>query len=76
MQQIQRVGVSAAPVVNQIDQANEAVSKHLPEGTVVKKLHPRVIGEDLAKHVSEGGLVLGHNLKKFDLPIIRDALDC
>ena len=61
---------------NGVVYTNESVSKHLPEGTVVKKLHPKVIGEDLAKHVSEGGLVLGHNLKKFDLPIIRDALDC
>ena len=56
--------------------ANEGVSKYLPENTEVKPLHPKVIGEDLAKHVSEGGMVLGHNLKNFDLPIIRDALDC
>jgi len=56
--------------------ANESVSKYLPEGTDVKPLHPKTIGEDLAKHVSEGGMVLGHNLKMFDLPIIRDALDC
>jgi len=56
--------------------ANESVSKYLPEGTDVKPLHPKTIGEDLAKHVSEGGRVLGHNLKIFDLPIIRDALDC
>ena len=56
--------------------ADEKVSKYLPEGTDVKPLHPKIIGEDLAKHVSEGGMVLGHNLKQFDLPIIRDALDC
>lgn len=55
---------------------NEGVSKYLPEGTVIKALHPKVIGDDLAEHVAKGGMVLGHNLKMFDLPIIRDALDC
>ena len=50
--------------------SNESVSKYLPEGTVVKKMHPEIIGDDLAKHVSEGGMILGHNLKNFDLPII------
>jgi len=61
---------------NGVVYCNEPVTKALPEGTVVKKLHPQIIGEDLAEHVNQGGLVLGHNLKKFDLPIIRDALDC
>jgi len=56
--------------------ANESVSKYLPEDTVVKKLHPKILGDDLADHVAKGGMVLGHNLKNFDLPIIRDALDC
>tara|TARA_R100001591_G_scaffold117742_1_gene137957 strand:- start:2613 stop:3221 length:609 start_codon:yes stop_codon:yes gene_type:complete len=56
--------------------ANESVEKYLPKGTVIKSLHPKIIGEDLAKHVNDGGMVLGHNLKNFDLPIIRDALDC
>lgn len=56
--------------------ANESVEKYLPEGTIVKPLHPKAIGEDLSKHVSEGGMILGHNLKGFDLPIIRDSLDC
>lgn len=56
--------------------ANEPVSKYLPKGTIIKSMHPKTIGEDLAKHVNEGGMVLGHNLKGFDLPIIRDALDC
>jgi hypothetical protein len=56
--------------------SNESVSKYLPEDTIVKKMHPQILGDDLAKHVSNGGLVLGHNLKKFDLPILRDSLDC
>ncbi len=61
---------------NSVVYSNENVSKYLPEDTVVKPLHPKTLGEDLAKHVAEGGLVLGHNLKNFDLPILRDALDC
>lgn len=56
--------------------ANESVAKWLPEGTVIKRLHPKILGDDLAKHVAGGGQVLGHNLKKFDLPILRDAMDC
>ena len=32
--------------------ANESVSKYLPKGTIIKALHPKVIGEDLAKHVN------------------------
>jgi DEAD/DEAH box helicase domain-containing protein len=56
--------------------ANENVEKFLPEGTVIKPLHPKTLGEDLAKHVADGGLVLGHNLKGFDLPVLRDSLDC
>ena len=39
-------------------------------------LHPRDIGEHLQKHVEDGGVVIGHNLMGFDLPILRDALDC
>jgi DEAD/DEAH box helicase domain-containing protein len=42
----------------------------------IKDLHPRTLGDDLAKHVEGGGVVLGHNIRKFDLPILRDALDC
>jgi DNA polymerase elongation subunit (family B) len=56
--------------------ANKSVKKHLPEGTIIKPLHPRALGEDLTKHVADGGLVLGHNLKGFDLPVLRDGFDC
>lgn len=61
---------------NGVVYCNEPVSKYLPENVQLKKLHPKVIGDDLAKHVADGGMVLGHNLKMFDLPVIRDALDC
>jgi DEAD/DEAH box helicase domain-containing protein len=61
---------------NGVVYANESVAKFLPEGTIIKPLHAKVLGEDLAKHVADGGLVLGHNLKGFDLPILRDAMDC
>ena len=42
----------------------------------VKDLHPRTLGEDLQKHIDNGGKILGHNIKGFDLPVLRDALDC
>lgn len=47
-----------------------------PEGTVVKELHPRVLGEDLDAFIAKGGRVLGHNIRHFDLPVLRDSLDC
>tara|TARA_R110002110_G_scaffold43565_4_gene135108 strand:- start:144 stop:740 length:597 start_codon:yes stop_codon:yes gene_type:complete len=46
------------------------------EGTTVHPLHPRELGEHLQKHVEDNGVVLGHNLMGFDLPVLRDALDC
>ena len=39
-------------------------------------LHPKNLGEHLEKHVVQGGKVVGHNLMGFDLPVLRDALDC
>ena len=39
---------------NSVVYSNENVSKYLPEDTVVKPLHPKTLGEDLAKHVAEG----------------------
>jgi hypothetical protein len=39
-------------------------------------LHPRALGDHLEKHVLAGGKILGHNLMGFDLPVLRDALDC
>ena len=46
------------------------------EGATAHPLHPRNLGEHLQKHVEDGGVVLGHNLMGFDLPVLRDALDC
>lgn len=38
-------------------------------------LHPRDLGEHLKKHVDGGGVIVGHNIRGFDLPVLRDALD-
>jgi len=46
------------------------------EGATVHPLHPRELGEHLQKHVDGGGIILGHNLMGFDLPVLKDALDC
>ena len=48
----------------------------LPEGTVVKDLHPQVLGDDLLAHIEKGGRIVGHNIINFDLPVLRDGLDC
>jgi len=45
------------------------------EGTQVEPLHPRNIGEHLKKHIDAGGIIVGHNIRGFDLPVLRDALD-
>jgi len=41
----------------------------------VHPLHPRKLGEHLQKHIESGGKIIGHNIRGFDLPILRDALD-
>ena len=55
---------------------NVYCNKALDIDATVKELHPRTLGDDLAKHVLDGGKIIGHNLKSFDLPVLRDALDC
>ena len=45
------------------------------EGAHMHPLHPRDLGDHLKKHVREGGIIVGHNIKGFDLPVLRDALD-
>ena len=50
-------------------------NKALDIEATVKELHPRTLGEDLTAHIEKGGKVLGHNIKGFDLPVLRDALD-
>ena len=54
---------------------NKSLSK-LPSNVVVKKLQPKILGEDLQKHIDKGDMILGHNLTLFDLPVLRDSLDC
>ena len=46
------------------------------EGVTIHPLHPRELGEHLRKQGEGGGVVVGHNIMGFDLPILRDALDC
>ena len=46
------------------------------KGATVLPLHPRELGEHLMKHINAGGALVGHNLLQFDLPVLRDALDC
>ena len=48
----------------------------LPDGTIVKELHPKVLGDDLIAHIEKGGRIVGHNIVNFDLPVLRDGLDC
>jgi len=46
------------------------------EGAIVHPLHPRDLGDHLQNHIEKGGQILGHNLFGFDLPVLRDSLDC
>jgi len=43
---------------------------------IVKPLHPRDVGEHILNHVQKGGALVGHNIVRFDLPVLRDSLDC
>lgn len=45
------------------------------DNVVHHELHPRDLGEHLKKHVDSGGIIVGHNIRGFDLPVLRDALD-
>jgi len=58
------------------DNGNIYCNKSLNIEATVKELHPRTLGDDMAEHIEKGGKILGHNIKGFDLPILRDALDC
>jgi DEAD/DEAH box helicase domain-containing protein len=46
------------------------------ENMKVHDLHPQILGDFLQEHIEKGGKILGHNIVSFDLPVIRDALDC
>ena len=42
----------------------------------IKPLHPRELGDHLMEHIEKGGAIVGHNIINFDLPVLRDGLDC
>jgi hypothetical protein len=42
----------------------------------VRPLHPRDVGDHIMAHIEAGGVLIGHNILRFDLPVLRDALDC
>ena len=46
------------------------------EGVKVHDLHPQVLGDFLSEHIEKGGQILGHNIISFDLPVIRESMDC
>ena len=46
------------------------------DGAQVHPLHPRELGDHLQQHIDAGGVILGHNIRKFDLPVLNAALDC
>tara|TARA_R110002033_G_scaffold157466_1_gene193558 strand:+ start:390 stop:992 length:603 start_codon:yes stop_codon:yes gene_type:complete len=58
------------------EDGNIYCNKSLSVDATVKALHPRTLGDDLDVHVKKGGVIIGHNIKAFDLPVLRDALDC
>ncbi len=52
---------------------DEPVNSFAKSGHVVKSL--RELKYDLDDHFQKGGLLLGHNIAAFDLPILRDSMD-
>jgi len=52
---------------------DEPVNTFAKSGHVVKSL--RELKYDLDEHFEKGGLLLGHNIAAFDLPILRDSMD-
>ena len=52
---------------------DEPVESFAKSGHIVKPLS--VLKYDLDEHFQNGGLLLGHNIKAFDLPILRDSMD-
>lgn len=52
---------------------DESVDSFAKSGHVVKSI--RQLKYDLDDHFQKGGLLLGHNIAAFDLPILRDSLD-
>ncbi len=52
---------------------DEPVDSFAKSGHVIKSI--RELKYDLDGHLQKGGLLLGHNIASFDLPILRDSLD-
>ena len=52
---------------------DEPVESFAKSGHIVKSLSE--LKYDLDNHFQKGGLLLGHNIKGFDLPILRDSMD-
>ncbi len=43
---------------------------------VLHELHPETLGKILSAHIEKGGRIVGHNLRNFDVRVLRDSLDC
>jgi hypothetical protein len=52
---------------------DEPVESFAKSGHIVKPLSE--LKYDLDNHLQKGGLLLGHNIASFDLPILRDSMD-
>ena len=52
---------------------DEPVDSFAKSGHVIKSI--RELKYDLDEHLQKGGVLLGHNIASFDLPILRDSLD-
>ena len=52
---------------------DETVDSFAKSGHIVKPLSE--LKYDLDNHLQKGGVLLGHNIKAFDLPILRDSMD-
>ena len=53
---------------------DEPVDTFAKSGHVIKSLR-ELKKYDLDEHLQKGGLLLGHNIAAFDLPILRDSMD-
>ena len=52
---------------------DEKMDSFAKSGHIIKSLSE--LKYDLDEHFQKGGVLLGHNIKAFDLPILRDSMD-
>lgn len=52
---------------------DEPVGEFAKSGHIIKSLGE--LKYDLDEHLQKGGVLLGHNLAAFDLPVLRDSMD-